>query len=291
MPLVSFSSGQVISSANVNANFGLCVLTDTSRTVTVTHTWSASQTFSGGASFGAAITSDLIFTDATYDLGKTGATRPRDGFFSRNLVAGGTLNVSGVATLSTVNMGALTVGNNGSGFRSLFYSSADQYAVGVTRSGNGGACYFFGASSSGSVPDGIFSNNAGTELFRMTDGGTFKMATAASKFVPGATSLTFRNNADTQDNVAITDAGNVTVGRGDLTVSIGNFIITGVAGTVQIGGNQVIGPRLTGYTNAWTGAAANKATGYDASTITLPQLAARVRALQESLTSHGLIAA
>lgn len=38
---------------------------------------------------------DLKFTDATYDIGKSGATRPRDGFFSRNLTVGGTLTPSG----------------------------------------------------------------------------------------------------------------------------------------------------------------------------------------------------
>ena len=39
---------------------------------------------------------DLKFVDATYDLGKSGATRPRDGFFSRNVTIGGTLTVSGI---------------------------------------------------------------------------------------------------------------------------------------------------------------------------------------------------
>jgi hypothetical protein len=41
---------------------------------------------------GDTMTGDLKFTDATYDIGKSGATRPRDGFFSRNLVVGGTYN-------------------------------------------------------------------------------------------------------------------------------------------------------------------------------------------------------
>jgi hypothetical protein len=36
---------------------------------------------------GGNITGDLLFTDATYDIGKSGTTRPRDGFFSRSLVA------------------------------------------------------------------------------------------------------------------------------------------------------------------------------------------------------------
>lgn len=37
------------------------------------------------------MTSDLKFTDATYDIGKSGATRPRDIFLSRNLTVGGAL--------------------------------------------------------------------------------------------------------------------------------------------------------------------------------------------------------
>src|SRR5438445_4417995 len=39
--------------------------------------------------------SDLKFTDATYDIGKSGATRPRDIFTSRNATFGGALVVSG----------------------------------------------------------------------------------------------------------------------------------------------------------------------------------------------------
>jgi len=46
------------------------------------------------------ITQDLLFTDNTYDIGKSGATRPRDGFFSRNAVVGGTLGVSGISTFT-----------------------------------------------------------------------------------------------------------------------------------------------------------------------------------------------
>lgn len=38
---------------------------------------------------GGTLVGDLLFTDATYDIGKSGATRPRDGFFSRNLICGG----------------------------------------------------------------------------------------------------------------------------------------------------------------------------------------------------------
>jgi hypothetical protein len=42
-----------------------------------------------------AIAQDLKFTDATYDIGKSAATRPRDGFFSRNVTVGGILTTAG----------------------------------------------------------------------------------------------------------------------------------------------------------------------------------------------------
>ena len=50
------------------------------------------------------ITQDLLFTDATYDIGKSGATRPRDVFASRNAVIGGTLGVSSSVTAAQVDI-------------------------------------------------------------------------------------------------------------------------------------------------------------------------------------------
>lgn len=56
------------------------------------------------------ITQDLLFTDATYDIGKSGASRPRDLFQSRNATIGGTLAVTGNTTLTgTLASGALTI--------------------------------------------------------------------------------------------------------------------------------------------------------------------------------------
>jgi hypothetical protein len=56
---------------------------------------------------------------------------------------------------------------------------------------------------------------------------------------------------------------------------------------LKIAGTQVVGPRNTGWT-AMTGTT-DKATAYDTATVTLPQLAGRVMALQAALTTHGLI--
>ncbi len=47
------------------------------------------------AKSGGTLTGDLLFTDAAHDIGKSGATRPRDGFFSRDLVVGGTITAGG----------------------------------------------------------------------------------------------------------------------------------------------------------------------------------------------------
>ena len=65
-------------------------------------------------------------------------------------------------------------------------------------------------------------------------------------------------------------------------------------GTLNLRGNlyrqgtQVVGVRATGYTNAMTGTK-NRATAYATGTITLAQLAERVGALLDDLTTHGLI--
>jgi len=74
-----------------------------SRTVGVANTTSTlllSATSAVVASLPNPITQDLLFTDATYDIGKSGASRPRDGFFSRNTAVGGTMAVTGIATLT-----------------------------------------------------------------------------------------------------------------------------------------------------------------------------------------------
>jgi len=70
---------------------------------------------------------DLKFTDATYDVGKSGATRPRDGFFSRNLVAGGGLSVTGGSTTAT-----LSVTSNSSLAGSVFVGGVNSSAVNST---------------------------------------------------------------------------------------------------------------------------------------------------------------
>lgn len=56
MPLTSFSANTRAKSAEINANFALCMLTDTAKTVAVTHVYTLTQTFTGGWTAGAACT-------------------------------------------------------------------------------------------------------------------------------------------------------------------------------------------------------------------------------------------
>jgi hypothetical protein len=76
---------------------------------------------------------------------------------------------------------------------------------------------------------------------------------------------------------------------GNNAASIGSDGYVTAASGFKVGGNLVLGPRDTGWV-AMTGTS-NKATAYDTSTITLPQLAARVKALQDALTTLGPIGA
>lgn len=87
---------------------------------------------------------------------------------------------------------------------------------------------------------GLISANGGltvTGTFTLPAGG-FSMAgpltltAAASQIIPGATSMSLRNNANTQDNLLVTDAGDTTV-RGALAVTGGGFTLS--AGAISMG--------------------------------------------------------
>lgn len=67
--------------------------------------------------------------------------------------------------------------------------------------------------------------------------------------------------------------------------SAGNFGIA-AGKTYKVNAIQVVGARKTGWAAA-TGTATR--TTFDTATVTLPQLAERVKALLDDLTTHGLI--
>lgn len=57
------------------------------------------------------------------------------------------------------------------------------------------------------------------------------ISTSASKIIPGATSLSLRDNADSADNLIVTDAGNVTI-RAGLTLATGGAFAISSAGAL-----------------------------------------------------------
>lgn len=82
--------------------------------------------------------------------------------------------------------------------------------------------------------------------------------------------------------------GGVVRTMGGTAYALNNTLAISSGSVVSIGGTTVLGARRTGYTNAMTGTA-DRATLYDTSSITLVQLAQRVKALQDDLIQHGII--
>lgn len=217
---------------------------------------------------GTTMTGDLLFTDATYDIGKPGATRPRDGSFSRALVSAfmsigtnpggsGILNLSYQAGLvwrnatNTGDVSGLRQGTNTLMVIDIGLSVGLSLAVGTTLT-------------------------VGTGL-TVTSGGI--TVSAGGINVTSAT-VTSGGSAAT-GGLNIQRAGTPTTPNdGDKWVTtVGEFTrVNGTTKTVLFVNTQ------PGYTNPWTGTL-NRATAYDASTVTLVQLAQRVAAIQADLTT------
>lgn len=98
-------------------------------------------------------------------------------------------------------------------------------------------------------------------------------------------------DATVPERMRISPAGNLlinnTTGTERLSVT-GNIQLTDTANSFKVGSNNVIGSRKTGWA-APTGTATR--TTFDTATVTVQQLAERVKALIDDLTSHGLIGA
>src|SRR5262249_5936064 len=87
-----------------------------------------------------------------------------------------------------------------------------------------------GTTTLGSTTAGATTLGATTVGGDLTIANTFRLlfATAVSKIIPGATSISLRDNADANDNLIITNAGAATV-RGDLTAAAALLFSTAVA--------------------------------------------------------------
>ncbi len=132
----------------------------------------------------------------------------------------------------------------------------------------------FGWTSAGSYTSGASStiNMQAAETWSATANGTqIRFLTTPNTTTVNTLAMTIQNS------------GGVSVGT-TTDPGIGKL---GVLTAYNVGANQVVGARVTGYT-AMTGTP-DKATSYATSTVTLAQLAGRMMQLQADLTTHGLI--
>lgn len=200
--------------------------------------------------------------------------------------------------------------NNGSSIASLTLGGGAGAAIATNsydatthrfRSYNGGAATFATLNATG-----LGIGMTPTNTLDVT--GTFRVSStaAAASFIPtgssvptdgmylsAANTLGFAGNSasigtwNSVNGLIVVCPGD---GNGGIRISDANGLaclyISNAGGT----SSRVLTRRRTGYTNAMTGTA-DRATSYATSTITLPQLAERVKALQDDLTLHGLISA
>jgi hypothetical protein len=93
----------------------------------------------------------------------------------------------------------------------------------------------FGVSQANEI-DSIYIDTTNAQILTSpTISGNLTFSTAAAKIIPGATSLTFRNNADSADNLSITDAGAVTFRNNLNFTAAGGTNLLASAGHVRYG--------------------------------------------------------
>jgi hypothetical protein len=146
------------------------------------------------------------------------------------------------------------------------------------------------------------SNAAGihTDTADASDNAVFKISPGGSFSSSRGALIQLFGNEHASTGQLIMTSGNVSgatvviQNKGTTKITVDTALVTFVdainlpVGGVQVSATKVVGARVTGYV-AFTGTNTNRGTAYDTATITLPQLAERVRALQVDLTAHGLI--
>lgn len=148
---------------------------------------------------------------------------------------------------------------------------------------------------------GYFNFRTAAASFTMTNGAALTIP-PVSLGAGSAVTNGLAINIDAQDWTGGTTTNAYGIRIGNISGATTNYAIKTGTGLVDFGdhlniasgkeyrvnGVKVTGGRVTGYTNAMTGTK-NRATAYDTGTITLVQLAERVGALLDDLTTHGLI--
>jgi len=175
------------------------------------------------------ITQDLLFTDATYDIGKLGATRPRDLFASRTIQAGSTIK-------------------------------SPQFELTI----NGGIFYFASRGSLTTPADGkfMFRDDAGTSFNQMIFGGATSAFPSLKRTTTNLIARLADDSADTtfQASAFISGGGTPSVGTCG-TIGTGSKNTAGFI-TSATTGSCVSVLTFSGYTAAtgWSCAINNSTT-------------------------------
>lgn len=200
-----------------------------------------------------------------------------------NFTITGTLTVTGNVTVT----GVLTL--------------TGTLAVNTSSANSGSTLTYVGASSSGAssqlalfVNDGAAMASA-DRIGQIVFGGHNGSSVVNGPFIIAQTTETWSGSAR-GSKVTFYTVPNTTTGVvAALTLehtqdaTIGGNVNVGSGKVYRVNGTQVVAARATGWA-AMTGSG-NRATVYDTSTITLVQLATRVKEIQDALTTHGLFGA
>lgn len=202
---------------------------------------------------GGTLVGDLKFTDATYDIGKSGATRPRDGFFSRNLTVGTSIALPGYGSSGSpvLSWGGGDFGLYASTFGVAFRAYGSAAAVAAL---NSGLCVTSGSTicwSSTSSVDGtrdlcLWRGGANVlDLQNSTNAQTFRLAetwTSSTSF--GALQIKANAGAAYQIGSAIGSAGGsnraIELGHYDSAGTFTSALSVATAGNITVLANKWI---------------------------------------------------
>lgn len=119
----------------------------------------------------------LIFTpDATYDIGASGATRPRDFFLSRNATIGGLATLTGGATIGS--SGVVKFGGSSSyvlaNSSDVFTVNNNADSVNIFKVDAGGTAKFYQIGTTASAANAFVDGANNNQLARSTSSGRYK---------------------------------------------------------------------------------------------------------------------
>lgn len=167
---------------------------------------------------------DLKFPDATHDIGKSGATRPRDGFFSRNVTVGNIANINeinlGGAAQGYITLGVGTSALSVMGSMGAWGSISFGAGWGAVSASNGGGVVISVTDSTGTVHQ---RNGSTAQTYRL-----YETYTSGTSF--GALQLKANTSAAYQLGSAVGSAGGT-----NRDIHLGNWDAAGLFATaVQI---------------------------------------------------------